>query len=397
MKELIHRMDLSARLHIGMGNTYLAEYIELQRNSLEKICEGSPYTASTFYIPGEIYSLFDMEAIYIERLAGFAAANKLLPNIQFYCSINRLPECACSYQIAFDSFLRNNKIPYPNEIVALSYACDDGWMYGCYASDKYEIPFHFIDSTRDEKALGEQLRALHSRLRTRYKEINSIEDIVEISNRTMASKEEIDRLRFENPGIMDSMDAFRMFTSYNDLGNYKILDILNNLKDSIYQRLKTYRYPSGPKILWLGVIPLYHNRIVADLEKRYGCKVVYEELFDFTSSYLSVSSFFDDLARRIQSTVFFTLQNRLEAIEGYCRAIGIDGILHFSQRNCKFLPSMVPILRREMEKKKVPFVEVSGDVIEPQCFEIDRFWNVMDVFFEGIYGGKKVGNNNKGY
>lgn len=391
MKELIHRMDLSARLHMGMGNTYLAEYIELQKASIEKICAGHPYIASTFYMPGEIYRLFDIETIYIERLAGFAAANRLLPDIKLYSCVNRLPECACSYQIAFDSLLRKNCIPYPREIVALSYACDDAWMYGYYASEKYRIPFQFIDVPRNLEILGEQLKDLFSKLSGRYRGKNSIREIVDISNKTIALKEEIDKLRFENPGIMNSMDAFRMFTLYNDLGNPKVFDILNNLKKRIHENLKGYTSPTGPKILWLGVIPLYHNRIVADLEKRYGCKIVYEELFDFTNQYLSVENFFYDLASRIEKSVFFSLQNRLESIMHYKKEMGFDGIVHFSQRNCRFLPSMVPVLRREMEKAGIPFVEVGGDVVDPNDFNIERFWNVMDVFFESIYGGTKFG------
>ncbi|WP_176758971.1 2-hydroxyacyl-CoA dehydratase family protein [Alkaliphilus peptidifermentans] len=390
MKALVHRMDLSARLHKGLGSTYLSQYLEMQKKSLEKILAGGSYIASTFYMPSELFKLLDIEVIYIERLTGFTAANQLLTNIQFYRSLNNLPECGCSYQIAFDSLLSNKHIPWPSEIIALNYACDDGWIYGSYASAKYSVPFHFVEVNRDTQALAVDLKDLYNKLRSKYIEKNSIEKIVEISNSTMAVKEEIDALRLENPGIINSMDAFRIFTLYNDLGDLQTFDILNDLKNKIHEGLQSYQKPSGAKILWLGVIPLYHNRIITDLEERYVCRVVYEDLFDFTNRYLSVDGFFNDLASRIESSVFFSLQNRLDAIQRYNKTIEIDGIIHFSQRNCKFLPSMVPILRREMEKANIPFVEVSGDVIESQYFNIEGFWNVMDVFFEGIYGGRKL-------
>lgn len=387
MKKLLLRMDLSARLHASMDNIFMERYIRRQKRSLEKIYAGHPYLVNTFYVPGEICQLFDVETVYMERLTGFAAANGFIPNLELYRISNRLPGCACSYQSGFDYLLSNLGMPQPDGFVALSYACDDAWAYCSFASKKYSAPFFFVDAPNSVEAFGDHLRELYKKLKSKYRKVKSIEEVVEVSNQTIELKAKIDRLRFDNPGILDSMDAFRLFTVYNDLGSMQALDIMKNLWEKMLKVRETYILPKGLKILWMGVIPLFYNRIVADMEKRYGCKVVFEELFDFNGNMLSVSNFFNDLAVRIMTSSYFSVKNRLETNERYINAMRVDGVLHFSQRNCKSLPSMVPILRRNMLEAGIPFVEVSGDVIEPEYFRVDSFWSMLDAFFENFGEG----------
>lgn len=387
MKTIANMMDLSARLLESRGNTYLARYLKEQKSVLDRVVSGKPYISNTYYVPSELCRLFDVEVVYSERLAGFASASKVLSETDLIHTASEIYDSVCSYQLAFDCLLKQKQIPLPDSVIAMSYACDDAWMYYRLLSERNRIPFYLIDAGFNVKSLGRQVKGLYKWLKGRYKEIGAIKEIVDISNKTLTLKMEIDRLRLTYPGILDSTEGFKIFTLYNDMGTLHAYEILKELKGRLLERAAGYRLPEGRRILWLGLVPLYDTGLINRVEKEYRCRIVFEELFDSTYEYLDASNFFDDLANRIFSSSYYSSANRLEAIVRYADLLKIDGIIHFSQRNCVFLPSMLPLLRKELTKINLPFVEVFGDAVNPACFNEIRFWDALDAFFENMDGG----------
>ncbi|MCC5466510.1 2-hydroxyacyl-CoA dehydratase family protein [Pelosinus baikalensis] len=392
MNQLRHRMDLARRFHDAKLESYMGKFLKEQINSFDHIQDGKPYLAATFYVPGEIIALFDAEVVFIERMAGFAAANRIISASGVMSLLSGMPACGCSYQALFHSLLADKIIPIPSGFVASSFACDDAWMYCRAAAAKYKIPFYFVDivQTVEESTVrcaAVQLKAFYKELEGKYRVISSLGEVIAASNKAMAIKEEIDNLRISYPGIMDSMESFKLFTLYNDFGKLPTLQILQDLKSSIQERVKDYKIEKIPRLLWLGMIPLYRNSLLRDMEKRYQCRVVFEELFDFTHQYLTYERFFEDLAKRIVSSPFFSVENRINNILHYVRTLKIDGVVHFSQRNCRFLPPAVPLLRSSLENAGIPFVEMQGDAIYPEYFNETAFWEHLDSFFEMVDGG----------
>ena len=384
MKSIAYRMDLAARLHESKGSLYLARYLREQKYVLDRITSGKPYISNTFYVPGEICRLFDVEVVYSERLAGFASASGMLTENRLEHAACEEIGCACSYQLAFDCLLRDKLIPLPDLFIAMSYVCDDTWKYYHRVSKKEGIPLLSINTGTDVQYLGKQLREAYEWLGERYKQVRPIEEVVGTSNRTMDMKRQIDGLRLKYPGILSSTDAFKLFTLYNDMGADYAYGILNRLKHEISGKARTYRLPNGPRILRLGLVPLYDIGLIERIEKKYKCKIVYEELFDFIDVQISIPDFFTDLANRIFSSVYYSASNRLRAILWYIDALKVDGIVHFAQRNCVFLPSMLPLMRNELAKIAIPFVEISGDVVNPGYFDENGFRDLLDTFFASI-------------
>ena len=79
---------------------YLAQYIGSQLKTLRRIQEGAPYLLCTYYFPPELLQLFDIEALYIERIVGLTVSTGLYTE-----SSDALPETICSYQSAFASLV----------------------------------------------------------------------------------------------------------------------------------------------------------------------------------------------------------------------------------------------------------------------------------------------------
>ena len=385
----LSKLDLAIRYHESIGEQHMAYYLRNQLDVLRNITEHKKdYLVATYYVPGELLELLDVEVVYMERLAGLAAAWRIFDKPVSRAIAKGFPACSCSYQALFDLLIEEEIIPKPAGFVAMSYACSDAWTYCKVAAEKYHVPFYYIDvrkvSGNDQKLyLAKQLEELHQQLKTIFSVKTSIEDIIDASNEAQNIKEEIDVLRYSNPGNI--LDFFKLFPIYNDLGKKSTMEILKPFKNKLAVDISDDNR-NTPKILWLGIVPLYKNSIISDIEKRLECKVVCEEMFDFGGVKLTYDTFYENLAQRIMCSRFFSLESRMEAMFKSVSDFGIKGIIHFSQRNCRFLPPMVPAIRKKVEEKQIPFVEICGDAVDPDFFNEEKAWNQLEYFNEQING-----------
>lgn len=386
MNKLRYKMDLAARFLESKAETFLAMYLRDQLKELETIWDGLPYMASTYYVPGELLASFDLPTIYIERMTGFGAASQMVARLEAWRETSGLPPKACSYQLFFSTLIREGFIPPPMGFISASFACDDARMYGRWVAAQFKIPFFEIDVLQSlgEKGngyLSAQLERVYQGLRGYWTECYSRAEIVEYSNQALELKRAIDRMRIAYPGLLGSNDSLKLFTIYNQLGRPSTVEIFQELSRTLQLKTSEYQLPKGARILWLGVVPLYRNQMIREIEQRYDCRVVHEELFDYGEQYLTEEHFFDDLAARIIQSGFFSVSQRIKAIQRYVELLEIDGVIHFSQRNCRFLPPLVPVLQTRLTKLGIPLVEVEGDVIDPDYFNAAECFGRLDQFF----------------
>lgn len=385
----LSKLDLAVRYHESIGEQHMANYLRNQLDVLRNITEHKKdYLVTSYYVPGELLELLDVEVVYMERLAGLAAAWRIFDKPVSRATTKGFSACSCSYQAIFDLMIEEEVIPKPVGFVALSYTCNDAWMYCKTAAEKHSVPFYFIDvpKTSDndqQKCFAKQLEELYHQLKISFPEKTSMEDVVTASNEAQEIKSQIDAVRLKTPGNI--IDFFKLFPLYNDLGKKSTVEILKYFKSKLESNASDIS-EDITGILWLGVLPLYRNSIISDIEKKLGCKVVCEEMFDFSMIKLNCNTFFENLAQRIMCSRFFSLENRIEAMFRSIRDFGVKGIIHFSQRNCNFLPPMVPFIRKKSEEEKIPFVEINGDVVDPDYFDEERAWNELKSFYEQIHG-----------
>ncbi|MFZ5351475.1 MAG: 2-hydroxyacyl-CoA dehydratase family protein [Bacillota bacterium] len=390
MNSIRHKMDLTVRMNEAQKEAYMADYIKGQLSVLDAILNGEGYLCSTFYIPNELFELFEVLPLFIERFAGFAAACKVLSHPVREAVTKGLPNCGCSYQMLFDLLLRKGLIPKPEGFVASSFTCDDAWMYSYYASIRNKVPFFFLDINNRKndtvrKYIAARLEELYSSFSTKYKKKSSIKEVIAASNKAIEIKNKIDNLRMKYPRIISSVDAFKMFTIYNDLGKQSAVDVLQQFYNKVCEKASFYEAKEKPKLLWLGLLPLYRNTLILEIEKKYDCQIAFEEIFQFPSNTIEKNNLFQGLAERIMESVYFSLNQRTENLLKKVKDFDIDGVIHFSQNKCKFLPPSAVLLRRKLEAEGLPFVEIFGDAIDMEFYNENRLWDSMDIFFEQIY------------
>ena len=389
MNKLKHRMDLAMRFASAGSQLYMQKFLKEQLRTFESILAGNSYIANTYYVPSELMALFDINVLYIERMAGFGAANGIFADQNSLQLKHDSPQKVCSYQKFFNSMIEENIIPSPTELIAGRFACDDAWMYLRFLARRKNISLFLIDVLKESgkgniEYLSNQLQELYDYLKSRYVQIGSISEVVNESNRTLKIKTKIDNLRKQYPGIIESVECLKIFTLYNDLGRKSAYENFNELLNLIQNRIPHYKDNNFLKILLLGAIPLYKNKIVSEIENKYQCQFVYEELSDFGHQYLSEKSFFSDLSKRIINSLFFSVKKRLDFIYRCFEEMNVDGVVDFSQNNCKFLPPMILLMRKNLIEKNMPFINIEVDAINPSNFNEQKCWNQLDAFFEQL-------------
>jgi len=391
INSLLSKLDLAIRFHESRDDLYMAQYLRNQFDLLKDITEQKKeYLAASYYVPSELLSIFAVETVYMERFAGLAAAWRIFENPSSKAESLGFPPGKCSYQAVFHLLIEGGVIPKPAGFAALSYACKDAWTYCRDAAEQYKIPLYYIDISKTEGVsqltyLAKQLEELYERLKEIFPLTTGIEEVVAMSNKAQELKREIDAFRIQNPENVNIIDLFKLFPLYNDLGKRSTVQILKTFKDKIENKSAWVDTQDKAKILWLGIVPLYKNSLFKDIEGKFDCRIVGEEMFDFGVTELGLNTFFEDLAQRIISSRFFTWESRMEAIFKSAKDFGVKGLIHFSQKNCGFLPPMVPRIKKKAEEEKIIFVEIYGDVVDPACFDEQQMWEQIAPFFEQIH------------
>ncbi|MDR0286546.1 MAG: 2-hydroxyacyl-CoA dehydratase family protein, partial [Clostridiales bacterium] len=293
MNGLLSKLDLAVRFHESRDEYYMAQYLRNQYDVLKDITEcKKEYLVASYYVPGELLELFDVQTVYMERFAGLAAAWRLFENPATQAEAQGFPSGRCSYQALFHLLIQSEIIPKPVGFAALSFACKDAWTYCTDAAEQYKLPFYYIDipktTEKDQLAyLSKQLEELYEKLKTTFQLKTSIEKVVTASNEAQKIKHEIDAFKIKNPESVNIIDSFKLFPLYNDLGKKSTVQILKAFKDKITNNSAHADEQDKAKILWLGIVPLYKNSLLKDIENKLNCKIVAEEMFDFGTVKLS--------------------------------------------------------------------------------------------------------------
>ena len=343
---------------------YLAQYIGSQLKTLRRIQEGAPYLLCTYYFPPELLQLFDIEALYIERIVGLTVSTGLYTE-----SSDALPETICSYQSAFASLVERKILPKPRCLLAMEFPCPDAVRLMEYLQETYQIPLVRITRENMRQDLQRAVDFLHSH----YERSRSESEVSRLFNRANEYKRKIDEMRMRYPGIADSTDMLALFTVENDFGGQTAVDVLEGYYACLRQRAATWRPSGNHRIIWMGLIPLYDNHILEWLENRLPIRFVWEEMWMFDhpncpSPELSpgryvASVFYAHLEDRLKGSLFYRPDSRRRRLLDIAEKLHVRMGIDLLQENCSFLPPAVAALRSGFEKKRIAFRTAACDVV----------------------------------
>jgi len=145
------------------------------------------------------------------------------------------------------------------------------------------------------------------------------------------------------------------------------------------------------RILWIHFAPLYANYLMEYLEEQLNCRIV----FDITSHIYwpeyDIKRPFESLAQRTLSHFYMgEPHNRKMLYTDLVHTFKIDGIIHFMHNGCKAIPGWAWQVRRAAEEENIPYLELSGDCIDPRGFSEKQMILRLEAFSEALRGDEFV-------
>lgn len=364
---VLERLDRLTRLMQRGAKPYLSAYVDSQADRLRRIMGGRPYVLCTYYIPSELTCLYDAEFLYIDRTVGLAASAGLLPRTGE--DLGPL----CSYQQAFFDLLSAQILPPPELLLCMEYPCADAGRL------MQAVESHFgVEMLRiSRKNMQEDFMHVVRELDRRYQRKEKAETVASRYQQANAWKARVDHLRLAYPGIADSADFFKLFTIENDFGSLEAVGILHLLYQDLSKRVKSWRLPSGKRLVWLGLIPLYDLGLVTRLYAQTGFWVAWEEMWMFERPDCHTEDFFTGMAERLRQSLFFDEDVRAQRLIERAEQLKADVVVHFSQRRCSFLPPAIPKLKARLEEMGILWMGAGGDVVRRGKFDDGRLFDAL--------------------
>lgn len=368
MSELIRKLDLACRLLYGQKKRYLAEYLECNKRSLENIEAGKPYVLCTYYFPSELAAMYDAEFIFIERIVGIAVSCGLIEGRRN----NVLPSTICSYHTAFWELIERGILPKPAMIIALSYPCVDARILCEKLHNLYHIPIvrigawdrkYPITKSVKESGYAAELRDCCAVLQKYFTYRQTVEETVELANQAVALKRKIDEKRTRYPGIVSCDDILKIFTVENLFGRREAINVLKFLLKYIEEKEKRYSFEKIPCFFWMGLIPLYDNSMLRDMEIKYSCRFVYEEMWMFGNYHLEASTFYHDIEKKIKGSLFYDLDERINHLIRKIMDLNVSVVINFSQARCSFLPPQIKEIEKSLCEHNIFMHHLGADVV----------------------------------
>lgn len=359
--DFIRRLEFTQKLLEMKKNNILAEYMENQREALERIYEGKPYILCTYYIPSEFTALFQVECLYLERIVGIAVGTHIVTG-QEETEEKRI---GCSYHQTMLKLIQRKILPLPDRILCFEYPCQNCVDLCTYLHEQYKIPIDYIK----QESLTEQLVSLYQKLKSLYGLKQTIRETVRLSNKAVRIKSRIDCLRREYPGVISSDFFLKIFTIENDFGTQMAVNILTCIMSELENKTEGFQEDNKFRIFWMGLIPLTNNNMLSSMERKLPVSFIYEEMWMFGEYYITEAEFFDDLANKIQKGFFYDNKKRIQMILDTIHATKAKAVINLTQKRCSFLPPLLNDVHQAIKKEGIPFLNVTTDVILEQYEE----------------------------
>jgi benzoyl-CoA reductase/2-hydroxyglutaryl-CoA dehydratase subunit BcrC/BadD/HgdB len=358
------------------------------------------YIATSMFLPTEIIAAMDYPFIPYEPLAvsiGMMNFNKgLIERSERRFAGMQL----CSPIEVMLGMIEEEMIPPPGAIVLSSYMCDDAQKMYELIARRYNCQTFFLDipfNTNDTsmRYIEEQLKSFVDFLEEytgKRMDPCSLKKAINSSNQANSLRYKILEMRAKHQ-VTEVSDVFPLYPLFTKFGRIETLEILEALHTEIYDIIQNGQ-PFKPKyrIMWIGMIPLLHNKLMKGIERTYNAGIAIEEnsLFSLWSP-INPDNPYEDLAKKC--TAYHPMGNikrRIEAVNKFHDMFNVDGVIHFSHQGCRAYNGGVPFIAQEMKRRSIPFVELNGDIIDHRHFNEGPLSLRLEAFFEIIEGRRNV-------
>jgi benzoyl-CoA reductase/2-hydroxyglutaryl-CoA dehydratase subunit BcrC/BadD/HgdB len=349
--------------------------------------------------PPEILHALDIPFIMPEHYSSvLAAKQQVIPYLEITDQCG-YPMEVCSYHRAFIGVCLSGEemiFPLPDFIFSTN-CCDPSYKAFLQIVERYKVPYYLMDVPLFEgEELSEEAVEYCSRQLEEFcdftKQITGqgydaqkFHDTCEWANRCYNLWIEINELRKRVPcpmGVVDEMgDIFPMMQLAGTKEAVAIYEmLLAEIKERVAQR-EGIVDEEKHRLIWIGSNPIYDNGLLDYFEES-GAVLVKS---DMDCSYLMNIDLEDplkSLARKMISNYWTgSIKKRIKIIKDLIRDYKADGLVMFSQRNCRsFSVGLKPVKDAIQKEFDIPVLYLEGDMIDVRGYNAQELRNKVDDF-----------------
>lgn len=289
----------------------------------------------------------------------------------------------CSYHKAVIGALEAGILPPPSIAVFSTHLCDGGSLMARYLHQRYgtrvfiiEVPYE-RDGTNSLHHLKEQIQSAIEFLGN----AQLLKKAVKLSNKASCLLRKANRLRASKYLFEGHLAIRNLYGASFMLGSEKGVKVA----DTYYRELRQKKESShgGARILWIHFAPLYDSNLMHTFEKKLGMKIAFDITGYIYWEALDENNVEEALAKKMLSHFFVgDFERRKVFYEKLICEYQINGIVLFQHQNCRAISCSSWELRELSEKLHIPYLEISGDCIDPGNYAKAQMSLRMEAFAE---------------
>lgn len=344
----------------------------------------------------EVFYAADLLPVNTELVAGWLASLGLSREFIARSEGMGFSPNLCSYHKATMGLLDDGGLPHPRGAVMSSHICDGGpgvayYLARRYNTDIFILNVPYFNGPASLEYVLQQYKKLILWVENytgRPFSMDRLAESLELSNRARQYWMMALDLRKQSPVFPGYLSLRNLFGVSFLFGSELGVEITKSYYDQLLTMNETKQNITPDKsvrLLWIHFAPLYNNKIMEYLEKELDCWIVYD-----ITGYIYWDEY--DTARPLESLAdkslsHFYMGDVAERRELYRRLIeeyDINGIVHFMHAGCRAIPGSSWLVRDIASEMKIPYLELTGDCIDPRGFSEEQVRVRFDAFKETL-------------
>lgn len=395
----IQRMKLTRalipKLPLKAIQMVVENQIDIFTNSIWKNPEKTVWT--NMVMTPELFYAAGLIPVNMELVAGWLSSLHLSRNYISHSEGRGLSPSICSYHKATLGLIEDGGLSRPLGAAVSSHICDGGVGVANYfkacGTDTFVLNVPFDRKTINKNYLVEQYRSLVTWIENytgEKLEDNKIRKLLELSNKTRELWLKVLELRKGDPVVPGRFMLRNLFGATFLFGSQFGYEVVKTYHDEMLERCEKAKENKTSnehkRILWIHFAPLYNNNLLEYLEEELGCYIVYDITGHIYWLEYDIQKPLESLAERASSHFYLgEAEERNQLYAQIIRDYNIDGVIHMMHNGCRAIPGASWQVRDVADQLNVPYLELSGDCIDPRGFSEGQMKLRLEAFKETVW------------
>ena len=392
MNEFIHKLNIiksfAPKMEFKSSSMVVENQIDIFTNQM--LNNNNNVIWTNMVMPTEMFYAFGLIPVHMELIAGWFATLGLSEKYIQYAHKCGYAVNLCSYHKAVIGALELGIISPPRIAVISSHICDGGSLMARYFQNRFgteikvvDVPFYKTDENVGYvyKQLLEVREFLEKYMGKRPDE-GKLKNAAELSDTARNYILKVNEHRKQNTLFRGNLAIRNMFGASFLLGSEKGVDVFKTYEEELSCMSpinNTYR------ILWIHFAPLFAASIMKYFEEDLKLYIA----FDITShvywNAYGERDILTAMADKLLSHFYLgSVRGRINMYVNIIREFKIDGIVMYMHNGCRAIPCSSWELRNISKQEDIPFLELSGDCIDPNGFSYAQTYLRMEAFRESL-------------